>query len=412
MSTGFDAGSWRTRFLLFVAAVCCLGVTGGIFESVFNNFLNDTFDITARARGALEFPRELPGFLVAVFAGALFFLSDTRMAAFAAVTTSLGIWGLAFRGEDYSFMLVSMVVWSAGAHLFMPLQSSIALSLAGGSRAGTLMGRIGGYSTFAVIAGCGVVWLGMQYLHLDYPVIFAVGAVSALAAVFLLAKMRSGVSSSRRRPRFVFRRAYSLYYVLCILFGARKQVFLTFGPLVLIKVFGQPASSIAKLIIIASVLGIVFKPALGRMIDHLGERFVLMADAVLLIGVCLGYGFGRSLLPAPFALFLVYACYVMDMLLFSMEMARSIYLDKIALSREDVAPSLTLGVSIDHSVSMSIPSLGGLIWALYGFQWVFAGAAGVAFITLFAASLIRVPANRAADSSEIPLLGEPAAPNP
>jgi len=394
MASTVDSAAWRRQFLLFVTAVSFLGLTSGIFETSFNNFLNDTFHITARARGALEFPRELPGFLVAVFAGALFFLAEVRIAALAALITSLGLWGLALHGdrEHYSFMLLSIIIWSAGAHLFMPLQSAIALSLAGGNRAGTLMGRIGSYSTLAVIGGCGIVWLGMQYLHLNYSTIFGFGAVFAVCASLLMLRMQPFALSRRRRPRFIFRREYSLYYLLCILFGARKQVFITFGPLVLIKIFGQPASTIAKLIIVASVLGIVFRPALGWMIDNLGPRFVLMADAVLLVGVCLGYGFGGSLLPIPQARFLAYGCFVLDMLLFSMEMARSIYLDKIALSREEVAPSLTLGVSIDHAVSMSVPALGGIVWAFHGYRWVFAGAAGVALITLAAASLIRVPA--------------------
>jgi len=388
-----DAGAccWRRQFTLFAAGVCCLALTGGIFETVFNNFLNDTFHITARARGALEFPRELPGFLVALFAGALFFLSEARVAALAAFIVSLGLWGFVALGERYPLMLLSMVVWSSGMHLFMPLEGSIALSLAGGSRAGSLLGRIGGYSTFAVIAGCGIVWLGRQYLLLNYFTLFAIAAVAAGFACLLLSGMRPLTYSARPGPKFVWRRAYSLYYLLCVLFGARKQVFITFGPLVLIQVFGQPAHTIAKLWIVASVLGIVFKPALGWMIDNLGERFILMTDAFLLIGVCLGYGLGRSLLPAPFALFLVYGCFVLDMMLFAMEMARSTYMDKIALSREEVGPSLTLGVSINHAVSMSIPALGGLVWTAFGYQWVFAGAAGVALLTLLASSLIRIP---------------------
>jgi hypothetical protein len=66
-------------------------------------------------------------------------------------------------------------------------------------------------------------------------------------------------------------------------------------------------------------------------------------------------------------------------------------MDKIALSREDVGPTLTLGISINHAVSMSIPVLGGIAWKLYGFGWVFVGAAVVAVITLVMASRIRVP---------------------
>jgi predicted MFS family arabinose efflux permease len=383
--------AWRRQFLLYAGAACLLGLAGGILEPTLNNFLVDVFHITAKERGALEFPRELPGFLVTIFAGALFFLTEVRMAALAAFIVSLGLWGICFQGHHYSLMLVSLVVWSAGAHLFMPVGDTIALALAGGKQAGTLLGRIGGYSTFAVIVGCLFVWLGRQYLHLSYAAVFATAASAALLGSVVLLGMKPIATVRHSRPKLVFRRRYWLYYVLCVLFGARKQIFITFGPLVLILIFKQPAQTIAKLMIAASVLGIVFKPALGWMIDNLGERFVLMADSVLLVGVCLGYGLARTYLPAPYALYLVYGCYVLDMMLFAMEMARSTYMDKIALSREDVGPTLTLGISINHAVSMSIPALGGVVWQLYGFGWVFVGAAVVAVITLVMASRIRVP---------------------
>ena len=53
-------------FRRFIQATFCLGIAGGIFEAIFNNFLSDTFQISAVTRGLLEFPRELPGFLVVV----------------------------------------------------------------------------------------------------------------------------------------------------------------------------------------------------------------------------------------------------------------------------------------------------------------------------------------------------------
>jgi len=58
---------------LFLVGVALLSITGGIGESTFNNFLSDTFNLDAGARGLLEFPRELPGLLTALFAGVLFF---------------------------------------------------------------------------------------------------------------------------------------------------------------------------------------------------------------------------------------------------------------------------------------------------------------------------------------------------
>lgn len=397
----------RRQLLFFVAALCCLAITSGIFETSFNNFLIDTFHLSPAARGKLEFPRELPGFLVAVFAGVLFFLTEIRFAALTAFIAALGLIGFYWGSNHYLVMLLAMIVWSAGTHLFMPLQSSIGLSLAAGKNPGRLLGNLSGYSTFAVIGGCGLVWLGREYWHFSYALLFACGALAAFAAGILFLRMPPIKSPPRRRNRFIFRRQYSLYYWLCLLFGARKQIFITFGPLVLIQVFQQPAQTIAKLWIIASILGIIFKPALGWMIDRRGERFVLMADAVVLVGVGLGYGFGRHFLPSPLALFLVGSCYVLDMMFFAMEIARSTYLDKIALHREEVGPTLGLGVSINHAVSMTIPALGGLVWSRFGYPWVFVGSAAVAVLTLFSAARIRLaPAHLSADAWEAAALEE------
>jgi MFS family permease len=144
----------------------------------------------------------------------------------------------------------------------------------------------------------------------------------------------------------------------------------------------------------SSIIGIGFQPLLGRLVDHLGERRVLMADALLLIVVCAGYGFADRLGLGRYTVWVLYGCFVADQLLFATGMARSTYLKKIALAPEHVGPSLALGVSIDHTVSMTIPRWGGRVWdahGKHGYRYVFTGAAVIALINLLFASLIRVP---------------------
>lgn len=377
----------RRQIALFVGAGACLGAASGVFETTFNNFLSDTFQLSAATRGWLEFPRELPGFLTAVLSGALFFLVEARMAALAALGIAVGMFGLAALGSHYASMFAFMVLWSTGAHLLMPLQGSISLSLAEKGKEATLLGRLGSISTGATIIGCGFVWLATSRLQLGYGPIFLSGGIAALVATFFFLAMRVHATGIRRKS-FIFRRQYRLYYLLCILFGARKQIFVTFGPWVLIKGFGQGADVFAKLWIISAVIGVVLKPTLGRWIDQYGERRVLVADALLMIFVCLGYGFARPL-AGDHALWLVYACYIGDQVLFATGMARTTYLDKIARSRDDVSPTLSLGVSLDHAVSMTVPMLGGLLWVRYGYPVVFVAAACLALVNGLAAAGIR-----------------------
>ena len=382
------AAGRRRQVTLLLCAAACLGAASGVFETTFNNFLNDTFHLTAKARGALEFPRELPGFLTALFSGALFFLVETRIAALSALGIAGGMIGLSLYGGHYPSMFAFMILWSAGAHLLMPQQSSIALSLAEEGKQATLLGRLGGMATAATIVGCGFVWLSVDRLHLPYSGIFAGGAVAALAGALAMGLMRVQ-GSGKRRQAFLFRGRYWLFYLLSILFGARKQVFITFGPWVLIQVFHQPASIFAKLWIVGAVIGIFLKPALGRWLDRYGERPVLIADGILIAIVCLGYGFAEHLGLGKNAVHLVCACFVMDQVLFATGMARTTYLDKIALKREDLAPTLSLGITLDHTVSMTVPALGGLLWATAGYPAVFLAAAVIALGNAVAASRMR-----------------------
>ncbi|MGE5577628.1 MAG: MFS transporter [Syntrophothermus sp.] len=381
----------RQNLWLFLLAGMFLGLTSGMFDTTFNNFLNDTYRISAGTRGWLEFPRELPGFLVAVFSGMLFFLAEAHMASLAVMLLSLGLVGLAFFAPTFGWLLPWMVVQSTGAHLYMPISQTLGVAVAEKDQVGRRLGQLGAVNIAATVAGSGLVWLGLEHLNFGYRTIFLLAAVSAMMATASLWKinLHNGEVQERRRMKFVFKRRYKLFYALNVLFGARKQVFLTFAPWVLIKVFGQPASTIAKLWIVSAVLGIGFRPLLGKLIDLLGERAILVGEAVALVFICLGYGYGPQLGQGTYGLWLVYLCFVLDQLLFAVGMARTTYLNKIAESPADLTPTLSLGISIDHAVSMTIPILGGLVWSRYGYQSVFLGAAAIAMVNILAAAFVR-----------------------
>ena len=376
--------------LLFIA-VGCLGAAGAVFETTLNNYLHDTFGLTAEGRGKLEFPRELPGFLTAVFAGVLFFLPEARMAAVAAAGIAAGLFGLAQVDIGYGHMLMWLFLWSCGAHLLMPLEASLAIQLSDKGRSGTRLGQVGFVRTIGLLVGSFFVWQVVGRFSQAYRVGFLCAATAAALAALFILRMPKGERHEARSSRFMFKKRYGLFYLLCVLFGARKQVFITFGPWVLVKVFEQPVNTIGKLWFASSVIGLVFKPLLGRLIDRVGERAVLVADGIVLTVVCLGYGYAESLLGREAAIHVLYACFVVDHLMFSVGMARNTYVSKIAEDSSDLTPTFSVGVSINHAVSMTLPWLGGLLWMRRGYSAVFVVAAGVAVVTAFAAAFVRVP---------------------
>jgi hypothetical protein len=90
----------------------------------------------------------------------------------------------------------------------------------------------------------------------------------------------------------------------------------------------------------------------------------------------------------------IYICYILDFTLDSVYMARVTYMKKIALHPEDVSPSLSMGTSIDHMVTIFLPILGGLAWAHGGpggYKYVFLGGAVVALLNFISSRKIRIP---------------------
>jgi hypothetical protein len=84
----------RADFRRALLATLCFGAAAGIFQSTLNNYLADVHGFGAESRGWLEFPRELPGFLMIVIAGAMLLrLRETQMAAAAMLLTALGAFG-------------------------------------------------------------------------------------------------------------------------------------------------------------------------------------------------------------------------------------------------------------------------------------------------------------------------------
>lgn len=378
---------------LFLSALLLFGVAHGLFDISFNNYLSDTFHISAQTRGLLEFPREIPGFLTALFIGMLFFVSETRIAATAALLSGLSLISIALWGAHWIPMIILMTVCSTGVHLFLPVRSSISMALAREGRHGRRLGQVGAIQFASGIIGSLLIWFVFRKTTGSYPLLFTLGGILSLIAAALFFAMRLP-GAHLQRPKWIWRRQYSLYYILAILFGGRKQIFLTFGPWVLIREFHQSAAVFAQLWVAGAIAGLFFQPLLGSLIDRWGERKVLIIDSLCVMTVCLGYAAAHWIPNPRLVLPLLFACYIGDQLLFGVNIARTTYLSKIALNPTHIAPTLSLGSTLDHAVSMTVPILGGLLWATLGYQAVFLAAALLALLMLFFSTLIRIPPPR------------------
>lgn len=379
-------GVQRDRLFFFIA-IMTGGLAVALIDSSFNNFLAATWDISGLARSALELPRELPGFLNAFVAALLVFLPGRRIGALAFLLQALGVFLLARFSTSFSFMTGWLFLYSLGLHLFLPLQQSIALELASSGNEGALLGKANALRNLAQIMGGAFVFIAFGVFRLSFAKNFLVAALFfAFGSVALFSMSKP--PRDMQAPGLVFKRKYGLFYLLSVLYGTRKQLFITFAPWVIVAVYHKPTSIMATLYFIGGIAGVLFQPLIGRAVDAKGERFILGLEAVLLIPVCLLYGFAKFLFPEFLAFLLVCICYVADSLLLSFSVARSVWMKKIAEKPGDIAPTLAMGVSIDHIFSIAVALLAGLLWDSLGYQWVFLAGAGIALINLIASRFV------------------------
>ena len=76
---------------------------------------------------------------------------------------------------------------------------------------------------------------------------FAVSAGIIGLGFFSSLRITGDSAPDAHKRRFYFRKKYAKYYMLEVFYGARKQVFFTFGPYVLVLFYGANAMVISAL---------------------------------------------------------------------------------------------------------------------------------------------------------------------
>jgi hypothetical protein len=386
---GTDAA--RTDRIKYFVAIAAMGMAGAMFDSTFNNFLKSSWDIGGLARSALELPREIPGFLNVFVAAILAFLPGRRIGAVAFALQAAGVALLGTLSPTFQVMTFWLFFYSLGQHVFLPLQQSVGMELARAGGEGALLGKANAVKNLAQLAGGSLVFASFGLFGATFRSNFLLTAVVLLSGSLALLLM-SAPPRDKAAPALVLKRRYGLFYLLSILYGTRKQLFITFAPWVIVSVYGKPTSIMAALYLAGGVAGVVFQPIIGRAVDRLGERFMLGLEAMILIPVCFFYGLARFIFPESVAFAVVCACYVVDSLLQSFGMARSVWLKKTAETPLDVAPTLAMGISIDHIFSITVALAAGVLWDRFGYQWVFLSGMGIAVVNFVVSRWVRVPA--------------------
>jgi MFS family permease len=130
-------------------------------------------------------------------------------------------------------------------------------------------------------------------------------------------------------------------------------------------------------------------PLVGRIIDKVGYKAVMVGDTLILIVVCILYGFAHRIF-SPGAAFIVVCCnFILDSTISIASMASNVYVQRIASNQEEITATLSTGISVNHIISIFIALLGGWIWKVTGIEVLFAMSAFLGLMNSIYAATIR-----------------------
>ena len=372
----------KTTINLFLFCILMIGISSGIFRSIFNNYLKEVHLFTGAERGILEFPREIFGFFIVFILGGLYFIRETKLIIWGIFISGLSYLGFAFFAFNKFYLIFWVLIWSLGSHIVVSLRSSFGLLIADSKNKGHFFGKMAAMASVGFIIGTVLVGLTFSYLGFKFSFLMAFIFALVNAVVFNSLPIYKHFNLHQRN-RFIFKKSYFHYYVLSSLFGIRKQLFLVFAPWFIVEILNQGANIIAIILFVSAVLGIYLKPLLGKLIDFWGERKVLIYDGLFLAIISFGYIVMPYFFDGIILLCAASFFFIVDEILFALKNAREIYLHKIVESEKDITSTIATGLSLEHIISMTTPILAGYVWLIYGYQWVFAFCGILAIFTMW-----------------------------
>ncbi len=361
----------------FLLSLLITGLSYGLYKGMLDNFLAEVVGMGEMDRGITEFFRELPGIALVFILAAFYMLSAERLYKAGALIMLVGMGMHAILPTTKVLATLAICVYSLGEHIQYGMKSTLSLQYAKPDCGGGALGMQSSVTQIGTLMGYLIIVFAFTRISggQPYTAFFVLAAVLAGLSALCSAKITGNSQTDKNKRRFYFHRKYTKYYMLEMFYGARKQVFLTFGPYVLILFYGAGAATISLLFAISAVACFFASPIVGRIIDRLGYKVVMVSDTLILVIVCFFYGFAHHLFPKDIAFLVCCVNYVLDAVISLAAMASNVYVQDLSDDADETKATISTGVSINHVITIFIALFGGWIWETLGIETLFIASA-------------------------------------
>jgi len=362
-----------TNYKVFLLSVFIIGLGYGIHKGLLDNYLAEIVGIGEFERGLTEFFRELPGFLLIFILAIFISFSAEKLYKLGAIIILIGMGMLAIVPPVKVLVVLAVCICSLGEHIQLGMKSTLALSYSKEGKGGEALGLQSSSQQVGTLIGFIIVIIGFLVFAKTQPfkIFFMVAGIITAVGAFISFGMKGKSETDENARHFYFRKKYTKYYMLEVFYGARKQVFLTFGPYVLILFYGAKTTVISLLFAISAIASFLMAPVVGKIIDRAGYKIVMIMDTLILVVVCFFYGFAHHLFPMNVAFIVCCINYVLDAVISLASMAASVYVQDISDNMQEVKATLSTGISVNHLITLAIALFGGWIWQKVGIETLF-----------------------------------------
>ena len=363
------------RYLLL--SVLITGLSYGLYKGMLDNFLVEVVSMGEMDRGITEFFRELPGIALVFILAAFYMLSAETLYKAGALIMLIGMGMHAMLPATKVLTTLAICVYSLGEHIQLGMKSTLSLQYAKEGKGGAAQGIQSSVNQIGKLAGYLVIVLAFSLANNNQPyrLFFTIAALLAGVSALCGTRITGKSETDSNKRRFYFHKKYTKYYMLEMFYGARKQVFFTFGPYVLILFYGANAAMISFLFAVSAVACFFAAPLVGRIIDKLGYKVVMVSDTLILVIVCFFYGFSHHLFARDVAFIVCCINYVLDAVISLASMASNNYVQELSDNHDEVKATISTGVSINHVITIFIALFGGWIWQTLGIETLFIASA-------------------------------------
>ncbi|OHX64841.1 MFS transporter [Flammeovirga pacifica] len=364
-------------FLLVLSIATALGFQG--WRTLFNNFAVDQIGLNGFDIGAIQSFREVPGFLVVTALLFLMFIREDKFASISIIVMGVGI-GITGMFPSFWGLMYTTLIMSIGFHYFETSNQSLTLQNFSKLESPHVMARLKSIMAFTNIAIGGLIY-GLTFLTDFNSIYIMIGVAVVGAGIWALFQNPIHKDAIPQHKKMIFRGKYWLFYVLNLLSGARRQVFVVFAVLLLVEKYDFTIQEITILFVLNNIVSMYFNPIIARLLNRFGERKMLSFEYVSLIVVFLCYATIENR-------WVVAGLYVIDHIFFSFSIGIKTYFQKTA-DPKDIAPSMAVGFTINHVVAVFLPLLGGYIW-LQDWTLPFYGGAFLCVLSLLFTQFMKV----------------------